>query len=73
MLNESKARELWEVAQQHEEAEAPCCAFWAYRDAAKLAPAPSAERAGQRLAQMQQDPQIVASAEACRQLQEMSP
>lgn len=70
VLDEPEARTLWELAQQHEQEDQACCAYWVYRQAARLAPAPSGQRARDRFARMEQDPQLVASAETCRELQE---
>jgi hypothetical protein len=69
VLNEPKAKALWEVAQQHEAADHPCCAYWVYREGARLAPAPSARLAAERLAAIEADPKRVAEAKACRELQ----
>jgi len=70
VLNEPEAKALVQLAQQHEQEDSPCCAYWVYQQAAKLAPAPSALQAAARFDQMQQDPRIVAAAERCRKLQE---
>lgn len=70
VLNEPEAKTLWEEGQRREQEEQLCCAYWVYKQAAGLTPANSAERARRRLAQMQQDPGIVAAAVACRELQE---
>jgi hypothetical protein len=67
-LNEPAAGKLWELGQQHEREDQLCCAYWAYKDAAKLAPAPSAVLARLRFAELAEDPQVVASAETCREL-----
>jgi hypothetical protein len=69
VLNEPEAKVLWESGQEHENDDHLCCAYWVYKRAARLVPAPSAERARARLAEMEKDPQIVASAETCRELQ----
>lgn len=69
VLNEPEAKTLLQLARQHEEEDRLCCAFWVYDDASKLAPAPSAEVAAKRLAEMNRDPEIVAAAERCRKLQ----
>jgi len=69
VLNEPEAKALWEVAQQHEADDHGCCAYWVYRQAARLVPAPSASRAAKRLAEMAQDPKLIAAAEECRELQ----
>lgn len=68
-LHEAEAKALWQIAQQHEEEDHPCCAFWVYDKASRLAPAPSARRAEIQLAKMKQDPSAVAAADTCRQLQ----
>ena len=68
-FHEAEAKTLWQIAQQHEAEDHPCCAFWVYDKASRLAPAPSARQAEIRLAKMKQDPAAVAAAETCRQLQ----
>jgi hypothetical protein len=68
-LNEPEAAELFALAQKHEKTDQVCCAFLVYEEAAKLAPAPSASKARQRLEQLKQDKEAVASAESCRELQ----
>lgn len=70
VLNEPKAKELWDSGQKHEVDQEACCAYWAYREASRLVPAPSALLAEKRLAVMEKDPEILAAAEACRKLQE---
>ena len=70
VLNEPEAMALCEIARQHERDQQSCCAYWVYKDAAQLAPAPAARRAVEQLASMEKDPQLMVSAEACRQLQE---
>jgi len=69
VLNEPEAATLLELAHQHEAEDNACCAYWVYEEAAKLAPAPAALRAADRLAEMKQDRDIVAAAERCRKLQ----
>ncbi len=69
VLNEDEAAELLKVGQDQEAAGELCCAYLAYEKAAKLLPAPSAQLARDRFAHMQQDPDIVASAKICTQLQ----
>ncbi len=69
VLNEPKAKALWDAARQHEAANHPCCAYWVYREGAKLAPAPSAVLAQGRLAEIGDDPELVAQAKTCRDLQ----
>lgn len=70
VLNEPEAKTLWEEGQQREKDDQQCCAYWVYKEAARLAPARSAGLARRRLAEMEQVPEIVASAVACRELQE---
>lgn len=70
VLDEPQAATLLELARKHEQEDHACCAYWVYKQAARLAPAPSAKLAQERFDQMQQDPQVVAAAEKCRQLQE---
>jgi hypothetical protein len=70
VLNEPEAKALWETGQEHEADGHACCAYWVYRRAARLTPAPSARLAANRLAAMEADPQIVEAAKACRELQE---
>ena len=69
VLNEPEAKTLWDLAEQHEREDQSCCAYWAYEKASKLWPAPSAQRASDRFARMQQDSKVVAAAESCRELQ----
>ncbi len=69
VLNEAKARSLWELAQRYEQRDHQCCAYLVYEEAARLVPAPSARLAQERFAKMSEDPQIVASSESCRELQ----
>ncbi len=70
VLNEPKAAALLEVARQHEQENQRCCAYWVYKEAAQLAPAPAARSAAEELAKMEADPALMAAAEACRRLQE---
>jgi hypothetical protein len=70
VLNEPKAATLWQMGQRHEHDSQSCCAYWVYKQAADLLPAPSAVRASHRFAEMDEDPQLVASAKACRELRE---
>jgi hypothetical protein len=69
VLNEVKAESLWELGQQYEEGGHLCCAYSVYEQAAELVPAPSAQRAQERFAQLKEEPPIVALVEACRELQ----
>lgn len=68
VLNESRAKELWELGQQYEKDDEPCCAYWAYQEGARLVPAESALRAKGRFEEMKKDPELVESAKTCRQL-----
>jgi hypothetical protein len=68
VLKEPEAKSLCDLAHKHEQEDQACCAYWAYDEASKLSPAPSAQQASDRLAQMKQDPKIVASAETCSEL-----
>ncbi len=70
VLNEPEAKALWELGQQHEADGQACCAYWVYREARDLAPAPSARLAEERVVAMDKEPDTVAAAEACRNLQE---
>lgn len=70
VLNEPRAAALCEVARQHEQQQQGCCAYWVYHEAAQLMPAPSARHAAEQVARMTADPQLMAAAAACRQLQE---
>jgi hypothetical protein len=70
VLNEKPAADIVAQAQKMEQEDARCCAYWAYEEAAKLVPAPSALKAEERFAAMKKDPEIVAEAEECRVLQE---
>jgi hypothetical protein len=68
-LFEPEARRLWDEGQALESAGEVCCAFLLYEEALRKLPAPSARAAEQRLAQLRSDPQHVAAAESCRNLQ----
>lgn len=70
VLNEPKSAALWQLGQEHEQQDHACCAYWVYKDAVRLVPAPSALLAQRRLEVMEQDPQLREAAEACRSLQE---
>lgn len=69
VLNEPEAKENWDIGQEHENAGNRCCAYWAYLDAARSAPAPSGRMAAERLEEMKADPKIVEEAQRCRDLQ----
>lgn len=70
VLNEPEAKALWELGRKHEGEDHPCCAYWVYQKAAQLTPAPSAQQALEKYSQMKQNPDVIASAKACRELQE---
>jgi hypothetical protein len=70
VLNEPEAKDLLEVARQHEADGNACCAYWVYRQAVALVPSPSARLAETRFAELEQDPKVVAAAKACRELQQ---
>jgi hypothetical protein len=69
VLQEPAAGQLWELGQKHEQQQL-CCAFLAYEQAAKLAPAPSGEKAKARARELQEtNPSLVAEVRACLALQ----
>jgi hypothetical protein len=70
VLNEPDAKELWERGQKCERDKHLCCAYWIYKQASKLSPAPSAALAGRRFEQLASDPEVVASARICLEVQE---
>jgi hypothetical protein len=70
ILNEPEAKTLLEAGRQHEAEGHPCCAYWVYRQASQLAPAPSAYKAQARFEELQKVPNILALAEACREMQQ---
>lgn len=69
VLNEPEARELWQQGRQLEGQGEVCCAFHVYEQAEKLRPAPSAQFAHRRLQTLRQDPQVVAQARRCAEVQ----
>jgi len=68
VLNEAEAKQLLELAREHEQRQELCCAYWVYRDAARLNPAPSALQARERFNTLAKDPETVRAAEICREL-----
>jgi hypothetical protein len=68
VLNEPPAAALWKLGRKFERDSHLCCAYWIYKQAAELAPAPSAALAKDRYDTMRQDEKVVASAEVCREL-----
>jgi hypothetical protein len=69
VLNEPQAAELLELGQTHEENDQLCCAYRSYEKAVKLLPAPSAQTAQSKFQKMKENPQIVASAKSCAELE----
>jgi hypothetical protein len=69
VLNEPEAKTLLETGLAHEAAGHHCCAYWVYRQAVQLAPAPSATKAKARLEIVEKVPHIEALAAACREMQ----
>ena len=69
VLNEPEAKTLLETGLEHEAAGHQCCAYWVYRQAVQLAPAPSAIQAKTRLEIVEKVPNIEALAAACREMQ----
>jgi hypothetical protein len=69
VLNEPEAKTLYEAGQQHETDGHACCAYWAYRQAAQLAPATSARKAQTLVDAMEKNPETMAAARTCRELQ----
>lgn len=68
ILNEPAAAELLSAAVRHEADGELCCAYLAYREAAKLAPAPSGVAAKERFRALDADPEVASAAQACQQL-----
>jgi hypothetical protein len=68
VLNEPAAAALWKQGGQYERDNHLCCAYWTYKKAAELLPAPSAVLANNRFTDLAKKPQVVASAESCRNL-----
>ena len=70
VLKESAAKKLWAQGQKFEDHDSLCCAYWVYKGAKELLPAPSAVLASKRFAELAKDPAVVAAAARCRELQE---
>jgi hypothetical protein len=68
ILNEPAAVALLRTARRYEHDHHVCCAYWTYKQAAELVPAPSAVLASDRFDELSKDPDVVASAETCREL-----
>ncbi len=68
ILNEPAATKLWKLGGEYERDNHVCCAYWTYKKAAEFLPAPSAVLASQRFADLAKKPEVVASAETCREL-----
>ena len=69
VLKEANAKRLWDLGQQQEHESHDCCAYWLYKDAVRLRPAPSALQALARIEAMEQSPELLAAAGVCRDLQ----
>jgi hypothetical protein len=69
VLNELAAASLWTLGQKHERDDQLCCAYWVYKRAAELVPAPSAILAKNRFTELAENHEVVASAKTCRELQ----
>jgi hypothetical protein len=69
ILKEDEASRWWELGQACEKKQELCCAYLAYEQSERLAPAPAARLARNRLSSMKQDPATIAAAEDCRTLQ----
>jgi hypothetical protein len=69
VLNEPEAKALLDAGLEHELAGHQCCAYWVYKQAVQLAPAPSAIKARARQEIVEKVPNIVALAAACREMQ----
>ena len=68
ILNEPAATALLKVARQYEHDHHLCCAYWTYKQAAELVPAPSAVVASDRYDELRTGHEVVASAAACREM-----
>jgi len=69
VLQEPEAKQIFDLALQHEESDKTCCAFQFYEQAARLAPAKSGLAAATRIEELKRDPDMVAAAEKCQKLQ----
>ena len=69
VLEEPEARALLDVAEGHEAERHVCCAYWVYRQAARLALGALGRKAQARAAELEKDPQAMAAARACREMQ----
>jgi hypothetical protein len=69
-LNNPEAEALCEIARQHQRDQQQCCAYWVYKEAAKLTPAPAARTAAEQLAIMEKNEQLMQEAKKCRELKE---
>ena len=69
ILQEPAAAELWNLGQDHESKQHSCCAVLVYEQAAKLAPAPSAEQAKARMSELLADKEVATATKLCRNLQ----
>ena len=69
ILNEAESQRLWELGKQHEREQQLCCAYQAYTEAAKLVPSQTAQRAKERIAELEALPEIITAVVECRKLQ----
>lgn len=67
-LREPRAAMFLAQGNTYEKAKQPCCAMLCYEEAALSLPAASARQAGERLAELRRDPDLVAAANRCRTL-----
>lgn len=69
VLNEPEAHELFELGRSLEAKGQVCCAYHVYEKAKAIQHAPSAGFATERYGALSRDPEVVASAKACAELQ----
>lgn len=69
VLNEPEAKELFQLGRELEAKGQICCAFHLYEEAKQVRHAPSAQFAAERYAALRRDPEVVASAKTCADLQ----
>lgn len=69
VINEPQAESLFKLALQYDRKGQACCAVQVYEQAVKMSHAPSAIRAGERLAVLKRDPQNIKAAKLCAELQ----
>lgn len=69
VLNEPEAKGLFELAKSLEAKGQLCCAYYVYQQAGEVAHAPSGRLAAERYEVLSQNPQVVAEAKACAEMQ----